>query len=319
MRRRWRSCSARCRGCGRTPGWCGVRVIAVDGTKVHANASQHATQRLRADRARDPRTRGRRRRRGGQALGEARGDELPEQIATREGRQRWLRDAHRRLDERRAQEARPIPGPRPKRLKEGKRRLEEDHQVQLDATPPVRTTAASGGCATGAAWARTARPSPTSRTSGRRAGSTSPIWTRATSRRRAAGCRATTRRPSRPPIRSSSPPNGATCIVDESLDMARGEVARLHIKVHDPADIFDADQLRAAYDSGTVRRSCRPRWPSAGAPRRRERRPDRRALHPRRHDTPAGCVLRSRFWLGDRVPAPPRSSTSRSLSSSASI
>jgi transposase len=48
-----------------------VGVVAVDGTKVHANASHHATRdyaRLRADRARDPRTRRRRRCRGGRAL-----------------------------------------------------------------------------------------------------------------------------------------------------------------------------------------------------------------------------------------------------------
>src|SRR5918992_324734 len=55
-----------------------VGVIAVNGTKVRANASHHAT-----------------------------------------------RDY--------VQIAREIPGPRPKRLKEAKRRLEEDHQVQLDA------------------------------------------------------------------------------------------------------------------------------------------------------------------------------------------
>ena len=44
-------------------------------------------------------------------FGQARGDELPEPLSTPEGRQRWLRDARRRLDERRAREARPIPGP----------------------------------------------------------------------------------------------------------------------------------------------------------------------------------------------------------------
>src|ERR687887_461958 len=90
-----------------------------------------------ADRAPDHTTIARFRQRHGDALaelfGEARGDELPEQIATREGRQRWLRDARRRLDERRARAARPIPGPRPERLREAKRRLEQEHRVQLDA------------------------------------------------------------------------------------------------------------------------------------------------------------------------------------------
>jgi hypothetical protein len=41
-------------------------------------------------------------------------------------------------------------------------------------TPPTRTTAATGGCATVGDWERTARPSPTSRRRSRRARSTSP-------------------------------------------------------------------------------------------------------------------------------------------------
>ena len=110
-----------------------VDVIAVDGTKLHANASHHATRDYEqiareilehanaVDAAEDER------------FGDARGDESPEPLSSPEGRQRWLRDARRRLDERRAREARPIPGPRPKRLKEAKRRLEKDHQVHLDA------------------------------------------------------------------------------------------------------------------------------------------------------------------------------------------
>src|SRR3954447_674869 len=110
-----------------------VGVIAVDGTKVQANASHHATRDYEqiakeilehadaVDAEEDER------------FGDARGDELPEALSTPEGRHRWLRDARRRLDHQRAKEARPIPGPRPKRVKEAKRRLEEDHQVQLDA------------------------------------------------------------------------------------------------------------------------------------------------------------------------------------------
>ena len=109
-----------------------VGVVAVDGTKVLANASHHATRDYEqiakeilehadaVDAGEDER------------FGDARGDELPEALSTPEGRQRWLRDARRRLDDKRAREARPIAGPRLKRLKEAKRRL-EDHQVQLDA------------------------------------------------------------------------------------------------------------------------------------------------------------------------------------------
>jgi hypothetical protein len=108
-------------------------VIAVDGTKVHANASECATRSYEeiareilddaaaVDAEEDER------------FGDARGDELPSELATGQGRQRWLRDAKRRLEERRAQEGKPIPRSRPDRLKEAKRRLEEEHRVERRA------------------------------------------------------------------------------------------------------------------------------------------------------------------------------------------
>jgi hypothetical protein len=86
-----------------------VGVVVVDGTKVHANASERATrdyeqiareileQTAEIDALEDDQ------------FDERRGDELPPAVATREGRQRWLRDARRRLDEQRVREARPIP------------------------------------------------------------------------------------------------------------------------------------------------------------------------------------------------------------------
>jgi transposase len=103
-----------------------VGVIAIDGTKVHANASRDATmdyeqiareileEAKTTDAAED------------ELYGEARGDELPAELATQHGRRGWLRDAQQRLDERRAKEAKPIPRSRPERLKESKRRLEEE-------------------------------------------------------------------------------------------------------------------------------------------------------------------------------------------------
>src|ERR687887_2417639 len=110
-----------------------VGVIAVDGTKVHANASERATRSYEqiareiledaaaVDAEEDER------------FGDARGDELRGELATGQGRQKWLRDAKRRLDERRAQQAKPIPRSRPERLKEAKRRLEEERRVEHDA------------------------------------------------------------------------------------------------------------------------------------------------------------------------------------------
>src|SRR3954452_1444419 len=117
--------------------------MAIDGTKVHANASHHATRDYEqiareiledadaVDAEEDER------------FGAARGDELPEPQSTPEGRQRWLRDARRRLDDKRAREARPIPGPRPKRLKEAKAGWRKPTRFSSTPTPPPRITAAT--------------------------------------------------------------------------------------------------------------------------------------------------------------------------------
>jgi transposase len=110
-----------------------VGTIAVDGTKVHANASRDANadfdriarqileEAAAVDAAED------------ELYGEKRGDELPEHLSTSQGRRGWLREAKRQLDEERAKEARPIPRSRPARLKEAKRRLEEELWVESRA------------------------------------------------------------------------------------------------------------------------------------------------------------------------------------------
>jgi transposase len=94
-----------------------VGTIAVDGTKVHANASRDANadyeriareileEAAEVDATED------------ELYGEKRGDELPEHLSTSQGRRGWLREAKRQLDEERAEEARPIPRSRPARLK----------------------------------------------------------------------------------------------------------------------------------------------------------------------------------------------------------
>src|SRR4051812_20244710 len=121
-----------------------VGVVAIDGTKVHANASQHATRdfeqiaREILDRAAEIDAL------EDEQFGERRGDELPPALATREGRQRWLRDARRRLDERRAEEARPVPRSRAKRLVEAKRRLEEELDVERRANADYEAYRARG-------------------------------------------------------------------------------------------------------------------------------------------------------------------------------
>jgi Transposase DDE domain/Transposase domain (DUF772) len=147
-------------------------VVAIDGTKLHANASREANsdyeriareivaEARATDEAED------------ELYGQARGDELPEELRTSAGRRKWLcearqaldresrtdppppveeppsmprgrakdqgrrgwrRDARQRLDERRAREARPIPRSRTARLSESRRRLEEELQAERDA------------------------------------------------------------------------------------------------------------------------------------------------------------------------------------------
>src|SRR3954462_2621763 len=107
-------------------GLASVGVIAIDGTKVHANANRDRSlsyeqiaqaiveEAIQTDAAETER------------LGALRGDELPEVIATDRGREGWLRDARQRLDRRRAEQAKPIARSRPERLLEAKRRLEEE-------------------------------------------------------------------------------------------------------------------------------------------------------------------------------------------------
>jgi transposase len=121
-----------------------VGVIAIDGTKVHANASERATRDYEQiareilaeadaiDREEDER------------FGERRGDELPEQLATGAGRAKWLAEAKRRLEQRRAEEARPIPASRRQRLRESKRRLEEELETECRANEAYEAYRARG-------------------------------------------------------------------------------------------------------------------------------------------------------------------------------
>jgi hypothetical protein len=84
-------------------GLVGIDVLAVAGTKIHANASQHANvdyeqlakevleEAAEIDAAED------------EQFGDRRGDELPPELATSQGRRGWLREAKRRLHRHSAQ------------------------------------------------------------------------------------------------------------------------------------------------------------------------------------------------------------------------
>src|SRR3954449_6663382 len=98
-----------------------VGVLAVDGTKLQANASRNenldyeqlAREILEEAKAVDAAE--------DEFYGQARGDELPEEFATAQGRRGWLREAKQRLEPERAASPQPVPRSRPKRLKEAKR------------------------------------------------------------------------------------------------------------------------------------------------------------------------------------------------------
>jgi hypothetical protein len=115
-----------------------VGVIAVDGTKVHANAGRDRSRSyediaramveevVATDTAETA------------AFGDRRGDERPELVTRREGRERWLRDARQRLDQRRAIDPKPVPRSRLKRLREAKRRREEELNRRARRQRPLR-------------------------------------------------------------------------------------------------------------------------------------------------------------------------------------
>jgi transposase len=135
-----------------------VGVIAVDGTKVHANASRNENldyeqlareiveEAKAVDAAED------------ELYGEARGDELPPEFATAQGRRGWLREAKQRLEAERAANPRPVPRSRPKRLKEAKRRLEEELFSEVRANRAYEAYRARGRMKDGRRFGRPPDP-----------------------------------------------------------------------------------------------------------------------------------------------------------------
>jgi transposase len=107
-----------------------VGVVAVDGTKIAAAATHHATRTYeqiareiledaaRVDAAED------------ELYGDARADELPEGLRTSGDRRKVLREAKQALDAERAAEARKIPHGRSERLVECRRRLRQDWELE---------------------------------------------------------------------------------------------------------------------------------------------------------------------------------------------
>jgi len=110
-----------------------VGVIAVDGTKLQANASRNENldyeqlareiveEAIATDQAED------------ELYGDRRGDELPPEFSTSAGRRGWLREAKKRLEAERSANPQPVPRDRPKRLRQAKRRLDEELWTEIRA------------------------------------------------------------------------------------------------------------------------------------------------------------------------------------------
>jgi transposase len=135
-----------------------VGVIAVDGTKVAANASRNenldyeqlAREILEEAKAVDAAE--------DELYGDARGDELPPEFSTAQGRRGWLREAKQRLEAERAANPRPVPRSRPKRLKEAKRRLDEELWTEVRANQAYEGYRARGRMKDGRRFGRPPDP-----------------------------------------------------------------------------------------------------------------------------------------------------------------
>ena len=137
-------------GLCREAGLVRVGVIAVDGTKVHANASNMANMDYRKIAEEILEDAARIDREEDELYGEKRGDELPLELSTHNGRREWLREAKRRLDEKREREPKPVPRSRPKRLQDAKNRLQEELWAEQHANASYEAWRARGISADGA-------------------------------------------------------------------------------------------------------------------------------------------------------------------------
>jgi transposase len=107
-----------------------VGVVAVDGTKVAAAATHHATRSYEQIAREILEEAGEIDAREDELFGDARGDELPEGLRTSGDRRKVLREAKQALDAQRAAETKPIPRARGERLAECKARLEQDWALE---------------------------------------------------------------------------------------------------------------------------------------------------------------------------------------------
>jgi transposase len=121
-----------------------VGVLAVDGTKLEASASNHASRSYAQIAAEILAEAGRIDAAEDELHGDARGDELPEHLTTRDGRRAWLREAKERLEAERAAKSEPVPRDRSKRLELCRHRLVEDWHTERRANRAYEAYRARG-------------------------------------------------------------------------------------------------------------------------------------------------------------------------------
>src|SRR4051794_17149760 len=125
-------------------GLVGLNIVAIDGSKIAANASREANrdyERLAREVIEDAR---RIDAEEDERFGDRRGDELPPELATSAGRQQWFKGARRWLDDQRAEQAEPMPRDRSKRIREAKRRMDEQLFMELRAEQAYQRYRARG-------------------------------------------------------------------------------------------------------------------------------------------------------------------------------
>jgi transposase len=110
-----------------------VGVIAVDGTKLAAAASDGAIRSYEQIAAEILAEAGRIDAAEDEIHGDARGDELPEGLRTPNGRRAWLREAKEQLERERAENPEPVRRDRSARLETCRRRLAEDWRAERRA------------------------------------------------------------------------------------------------------------------------------------------------------------------------------------------
>jgi transposase len=119
-------------------------VVAVDGTKVAADASGHANRGHEEIAREIIAEAGRIDAEEDELYGDRRGDELPEEIATHRGRREWIREALRRRREEREADPDPVPRERADRLEICRRRLEDEHRTEVEAHRAYEEAKAQG-------------------------------------------------------------------------------------------------------------------------------------------------------------------------------